>query len=353
MPREKIIDTAEQEDEELTEPLRYSITSYGADFSIKRLVKRLKKGEITLLGLQGRHVWSQARASRFVKSLLFGLPVPGIFLYREPASERLIVVDGHQRLLSLLSFYRDDFHGGQFALKGVCESLVGLKYATLCGHDRRTLNTSIIHATIFQELDSRGHKSSVFEVFERLNTTTSPLSKQEIRECIYRGSFNDLLNELNRDNAWRLIYGPVCKCARDKELILRFFALKHCENRYSRPLKYFLNRFMEENASASAEWIEKRRVEFQNVTEFAATWLPREAFRRGTAELNFAITDAILVGLSRRLDDGHISTKSTLSSIAIGLRDSQDFLSVTDRSTTDLSSVRRRIDQATKAFKVD
>ena len=353
MRREEVIDAAEQEDEELAEPLRYSITSYGADFSIKRLVKRLKKGEITLLGLQRRCVWSRAQASRFVESLLFGLPVPGIFLYRELASQRLIVVDGHQRLLSLLSFYKDEFRGREFSLKGVSESLVGLKYATLCERDRRTLNTSLIHATIFQELDSGGDKGSVFEVFERLNTTTFPLSKQEIRGCIYRGLFNKLLNELNRDNAWRMIYGPVSERARDKELILRFFALKHCENRYSRPLKHFLNRYMEENASASAEWIEKRRVEFQNVTEVAAKWLPREVFRRGDAELNFAVSDAILVGLSRRLDDGPISTMGTLSSIAIELRDSGEFISVTGRSSTDVSSVRGRIDQATRAFKMD
>lgn len=353
MLEEEIIDRSEEEDADITVPLRYSITSYGADFPIDALVDRLRNGDISMPGFQRRFVWNQAQASRFVESLLLGLPVPGIFLFREPASERLIVVDGHQRLQSLRSFYEGKFRARNFALKGVNESLIGLKYATLEEGDRRALNNSILHATIFQQLYPTGDKGSIFEVFERLNTTGLPLSPQEIRECIYRGSFNELLNELNEGSAWRKIYGPISDRAKDKELILRFFALKHCANCYSRPLKRFLNRYMEENSCANSRWIEERRNEFNSVTQVATKWLPREAFSRGTRKLNAAITDAMLVGLSQRLDSGLIATESSLNSIAIALRDSKEFLDVTDRATTGVSSVRGRIEQATKAFEVD
>lgn len=350
---QEVIDNSEEEDADLSVPLRYSITTYGADFPIDALVGRLQNGEVRLAGFQRRFVWNQAQASRFIESLLLGLPVPGIFLFREPASERLIVVDGHQRLQSLRSFYEDRFRERNFALKGVNESFVGLRYATLEEVDRRALNNSLLHATIFQQLHPTGDKGSIFEVFERLNTTAVPLSPQEIRECIYRGSLNELLNELNHASAWREIYGPVSDRAKDKELILRFFALKHCEDCYARPLKRFLNRYMEENSCADSNWIEERKVEFNDVTELAAHWLPHEAFRRGTTKLNAAITDAMLVGLSRRLDHGPISSKHSLKSVAIELRDSKEFLDVTDRTTTDVSSVKGRIDQATKAFEVD
>lgn len=334
-------------------PLRSVITSYGADLSVDSLVDKLKNGDIKLPRFQRRFVWSQAQASRFIESLLLGLPVPGIFLYREPVSGRLIVVDGHQRLQSLRNFYEDRFRGRNFSLKGVSEPLTGLSYATLWGHGRWTLDNSIVHATIFQKVDPTVDNSSVFEVFERLNGAGTPLLPQEIRECIYRGSFNRLLRQLNQGSAWRKIYGPVSDRARDKELILRFFALKHREDHYSRPLKHFLNEYLEENARASSEWIEQRRVEFMTVTECAATWLPREAFRRGSIKLNAAITDAILVGLSHRLDLGPIVNRASLGTIATKLRDNENFLYVTDRSTTDASSVRARIDQAKKAFDVD
>lgn len=353
MLEEEIVDKSEEEDADFTVPLRYSITSYGADFPIDALVKRLKNRDITYPGFQRRFVWNQAQASRFVESLLLGLPVPGIFLFRELASERLTVVDGHQRLESLRSFYEDSFRKRDFSLKGVTESLNGRKYATLDGGDRRALDNSLLHATIFQQIHPTGDKGSIFEVFERLNTTGVPLSAQEIRECIYRGSFNELLHVLNQDSAWREIYGPVSDRAKDKEFILRFFALKHCVNCYTRPLKRFLNKYMDENSHADSEWIEARRVEFTNVTKFATKWVPREAFSRSTIRLNAAITDAMLVGLSRRLDSGPIATESSLKSVAIELRDSKDFLNLTDRATTDVSSVKGRIEQATKAFEVD
>lgn len=349
MPEDEIIDTSEQEDAEVTVPLRYSITSYGADYPIDGLVERLKRGDISLPGFQRRFVWNQAQASRFIESLLLGLPVPGIFLFREPASQRLTVVDGHQRLQSLQSYYEDSFRNKAFALKGVSASLSGLQYKNLEEHDRRILDNSILHATIFQQLNPPGDKGSIFEVFERLNTTGVPLSQQEIRECIYRGSFNELLNELNGEDSWRGIYGIVSNRAKDKELILRFFALKHRCDSYSRPLKRFLNEFMETYAHADHEWIEQRRTEFNRVTRFAAEWLPREAFRR-TNQLNSAIADAMLVGLSRRLDTGPISGKDSLGSVALALIECDKFREFTDRTTTDVAAVKGRIELATRAF---
>lgn len=349
----ELIDTSEQEDTDCSVSLRFMIGCYGADFSVDSLVERLKTGEINLPGFHRRYVWSQAQASRFIESLLLGLPVPGIFLFREPASERLIVADGHQRLQSLLGFYDNKFREREFSLRGVSKPLAGLKYADLGATNRSSLDNSLLHGTIFHQFDHRIDNSSVFEVFQRLNATGTPLFSQEIRECIYQGSLNDLLGELNQESAWRKIYGPASDRARDKELILRFFALKHHADRYSRPLKHFLNRYLDENSQASSEWIEQRRVEFKNVTAIASAWLPRKAFRRGSMKLNAAITDAILVGLSDRLDRGPIIRKSSLSAIAMKLRNDDRFVDFTDRSTTDASSVQGRIDQAKKAFDVD
>lgn len=345
------LETDETEDTDDSEPLRYSITSYGADYPIDGLVGRLQNGDISLPEFQRGLVWNQTQASRFIESLLLGLPVPGIFLFRQPASRRLIIVDGHQRLRSLQSFYEGDFRGKHFSLKGVCQSLNGLDFSTLSERDRRTLDNSILHATVFQQLHPSGDKGSVFEVFERLNTTGVPLLQQEIRECIYHGPFNELLNELNRELAWREIYQKDNDRARDKELILRFFAFKHCVDSYSKPLKHFLNKYMEANIGASADWIDQRRIEFAKVTEVANTWLPREAFRRGrTSRVNAAITDAILVGLSRRLDNGPITKESSLESIAIELRDSESFRELTDRTTAAVASVKGRIEQSTRVF---
>ena|ERR1700730_12845959 len=89
------------EDESLLEQpgdIQFTITSYGADYTVDTLVKRLKSEAFYVPQFQRRFVWSQRHASRFVESLLMGLPVPGIFLYKEAKTNRHLVVDGQQRL---------------------------------------------------------------------------------------------------------------------------------------------------------------------------------------------------------------------------------------------------------------
>lgn len=90
-------------------PIRYTITSYGADYPVDGLVKRLADESILVPKFQRGYVWSANQASRFVESLLLGLPVPGIFLSKEKESQKLLVIDGQQRLRTLQYFYEGSF----------------------------------------------------------------------------------------------------------------------------------------------------------------------------------------------------------------------------------------------------
>ena len=86
-------------------PFRYAISSYGADYPVDSLAKRMRDGSIYVPKFQCKFVWDVKDASRFVESLLLGLPVPSIFLSEALDTGKLLVVDGQQRLRSLLSFY--------------------------------------------------------------------------------------------------------------------------------------------------------------------------------------------------------------------------------------------------------
>ncbi len=98
-----VLDEA-QDDNEVT-PIKYDITSYGADFDVEGLINRIKRGDVFIPKFQRDYVWNQVEASRFIESLLLGLPVPGIFLAKEKNSNKLLVIDGQQRLLSLQYFF--------------------------------------------------------------------------------------------------------------------------------------------------------------------------------------------------------------------------------------------------------
>lgn len=94
---------ADVEDESAEEPTSessFSITSYGADYTVDGLVKRMKTEAFFVPRFQRGFVWSQRHASRFIESLLMGLPVPGVFLYKDEGNRHL-VVDGQQRLRTL------------------------------------------------------------------------------------------------------------------------------------------------------------------------------------------------------------------------------------------------------------
>jgi len=102
------------------------------------------------------------------------------------------------------------------------------------------------HAIIVRQEDPKDDDSSIFLVFERLNTTSTPLSEQEIRACVYHGPFNDHLRRANENADWRAIYGDINLRQKDIELILRFLALYFDIASYERPMKLFLNELHEE-----------------------------------------------------------------------------------------------------------
>ena len=178
------------------QPLRYAISSYGADYPVDGLVKRIKDGAIYVPKFQREFVWDIKDASRFVESLLLGLPVPSIFLSKEFDTGKLLVVDGQQRLLSLQYFYEGIWKptGAQFRLKGVQADFEGKTYQTLQDENRRQLDDAILHAIVFKQDEPSEDESSVYEVFQRLNTGGKKLTPQEVRSAVHHsGRIRDLL----------------------------------------------------------------------------------------------------------------------------------------------------------------
>jgi len=332
-------------------PVKYSITSYGADYPVDGLVSRVAGGDIIVPKFQRGYVWSLREASRFIESLLLGLPVPSIFLSREPASQKLLVIDGQQRLLTLRYFYEGiwPITRKEFALKGIAGKFEGQTYKSLSTEDRRRLADSIIHAIIIKQDEPSDDESSIYHVFERLNTSGVSLTAQEIRAAIYHGPFSDLLRELNLARPWRAIYGPANKLMRDQELILRFLALHFNASEYSRPMKAFLNSFMGKNRTLQEIPRDRIVSAFLPTIEVVHDTIGNRAFRLARV-LNAAVFDAVMVGIARRLKLGSISDTDALKNRYSELLKNRDFLAVAERATADEESVARRLRLATSAF---
>ncbi len=335
------------EDQTLAIP-RYSITSYGIDYDVAGLVRRLNDDDILIPGFQRDFVWSAALMSRFIESLLLGLPVPGIFLYRMD-DDRYQVIDGQQRIKTLQAFYAGTINEKPFRLVRLdsTSEFEGLTYQKLIGTDRRRLDNSIIHATVIRQDKPDDNGSSKYSIFERLNTNVKPLSSQEIRAAIYQGGFNDLLLKLNKNTAWRALFGKKHSRKRDEELILRFLALYYQQDTYRPPMKRFLNDFMSENRNLGKYSSERICPLFKVTVETILKMIGSNAFIP-TRAINAALSDSLMIGIARRLEHGPITSDVSINYDE--LRNNDEFSNLIADTTSAPERVRRRIQMATHAF---
>lgn len=342
--------------EEISEvlPYGYEITSYGIDFDVNGLVERMRKKDIRIPYYQRAYVWKLGQASRFIESLLLGLPVPGIFLSKEPGTEELLVIDGQQRLKTLLYFYDGKFlpeeQNVTFALESVQDEFMGATYATLPPESKRRLNNAVIHATIIkQDKPSEKSSSSVYYIFERLNTGGTQLVPQEIRSAIFHGEFRDLLNKLNCNREWRAIYGNKSRRIRDEELILRFFAFHHDGDKYSKPMKKFLNDYMRSNRHLQKQSAKELTQLFEKTVSTAYEIYGKESFKY-TRGILASLFDSIMVGISKRLEKGPIADIKKARDKYINLLADTNYMDAVLKSTSDEKNVETRLTEAVRAF---
>ena len=341
------------EDETLLEDsgaTKFSISSYGADYTVDSLVKRMRGEAFNIPDFQRQFVWTSKHASKFIESLLMGLPVPGIFLYKEADTNKHLVIDGQQRLRTLKAFYDGTLREKPFKLQGVREPWLNLTYNELDAADALKLDDSIVHATVFKQDKPDDVLDSIYFVFERINTGGIRLSPQEIRNCVNLGPFIKSVRELNQFPAWRDVFGKQNNRAKDEELVVRFFALYRDGENYTRPMNGFLNKFS--SAMNKVDNVELTRLSkvFEATIGKVYTAIGKQAFRIIRA-LNAAAFDAVMVGLAKRLDDGTTPTDEKVRVAYETLVAKDEFKQACERATADEENVRKRLALATAAFR--
>ena len=188
-----------------------------------------------------------------------------------------------------------------------------------------------------------------FEIYERLNTGSISLNAQELRNSIYRGSFNDLLHELTNSPSFRALMGT--KTARkrmvDEEAILRFFAMREHLRTYRAPLKKFLNDFMSGVRNASAAQIDGYRKTFVRTVDTANALLGDFAFRvlgpngaPSELTINRSLIEAQLLACS--WIDGALPASHAVKHNVAALFQSEAFMDAVQRATGDRSRTLKR-----------
>ena len=339
---------SEEEDSESAPP-NYRILTYPADYTLEVLYQKWKSKEINIPDFQRNFVWKQTQASKLIESFLVGLPVPAVFFYTDRRSQKYLVIDGQQRLKSIFFYFEgryDSEDSGRysiFQLKGLDRQskFHDRTFEDLLDEDKMKLKNAVLRAFIVQQLDPEDD-TSMYHVFERLNTGGTLLANQEIRNCIYHGEFSDFLNELNGLESWRKILGKrnLDKHKKDVELVLRFLAMRDTTS-YRKPMKDFLSKFMRKNKNPQKERLQGSRDLFERTCEAVVANLGERPFHV-RAGLNASVLDAVMTAFSNHLD----SIPKDVGSRYENLVRNKDFEKNTRSGTTDVEVVRERLRQA-------
>ncbi len=288
------------------------LVTHPYDFIIRSLTDQVKDETLLLDDkFQRRRVWDDSRSSRLIESLLLNVPIP-VCYFAEIDNGSYSVVDGKQRLTAI---YR--FLDNQYDLKGlkVRPELIGKRFFQLDVVDQRSIRSRTLRCIV---LLKESHPDIRYDVFERINTGSTKLNTQELRNSIYRGYLNDLILDLSENVEFkRMRLGlamdqqpsatrplEVDKRMQDCELILRFFAFFYNAQHYKGALAPFLDDYLNKGAKFGAETLMQHRNLFEKTITNVYLVFSKHSFRRYLGndawenQINRAIFDVIMLSFA-------------------------------------------------------
>lgn len=329
--------TEEAPEDESYGPLKYEIISYPADTTLRGYHDLWRSEQLVVPDFQRRFVWDVKKASKLIESFLLGLPVPGVFLFKSRSTSSFLIVDGQQRIMSAIQFLVQSFEEKSiFRLRGVESQWEGKRFSDLTDAEQFKLGNSVLRATIIQQLDP-DDETSIYQIFERLNTGGINLNPMEIRRSVNFGPIVGYLDSLNAWPSWREILGQpkADKRFRDVELLLRVLALYRRADEYEKPMKGFLNECMKhlKDDTAVLADLEKR---FKSTADHVRAELGAKPFHlRG--RLNFGLLDSVMATLMRSGDISELPPKFE------SLVDDAEFVTAVTFNTSDATVVATRL----------
>lgn len=362
----------------------YDITAVPNDFNVAVIISYIDSGSIRIPGFQRNFVWDLARASRLIESLLLGLPVPQVFLYQRD-KDPLLLIDGQQRLMTLYYFVKgrfpkrdarakirelfdkegslpvsvlqddDLFSDFRLSLKDPAgepsaqSPFHGKKYATL-GEDQRALDLRTVRNVVIKQVRPTKDHSSMFEIFNRLNSGGVNLSAQELRMSLYDSEFLRRLLKMNRKPIWRRLLQREEHDVRfkDVEILLRSFALLLWLDEYKPSMVKFLNRFAGHcKREFSLERIDQLEHLFDEFLK-ACSKLPNQAFMvNGSSRFNMVLFEVVFAETLRKKLVDNTAAIGILRSDDISAIDSDPmFREALKEGTTKPEKVRARLQSA-------
>lgn len=380
------IEEYEKEEDEI-EIKEYDITSTPNDYNIATLFNLIDNGIIKMPPFQRNYVWDVKRASKLIESIILGLPIPQVFLY-ERGKNNFYVIDGQQRLLTIYFFVKQRFpnkagrdilrdyltgeekinaevlaqdkYFSNFSLKLTSpvptetNKFNNLKYETLGDYKHIFDYLRTIRTVVIKQNEPDDQDSSMYEIFNRLNTGGQNLTQQEIRMSLFYSDFYAMVLKLNKNEKWRQILGQETADVhfKDLEIIVRSFAMLFYHKKYQATMNRFLNKFSKMTNRFEKEDVDYLEQVFLKFIESCSD-LKEKSFCSASGKFSISFFESVFVATcensfkSKQFVDGKITQESLEA-----LKSDVEYINACKESMSSKKNVETRMSRAKEIIKL-
>ena len=319
------------------------IEFYLTEYSVELLSNKMRNGDFVVPKYQREYTWEPERKSRFIESLVIGLPIPFLFFWEMPDG-KLEIVDGSQRLRSIEEFILGDLRLGDLDSLTL---LSGFKFSELPESRRRKINNRSIRGIVLNE---HADEQARFDLFDRINTGSKIANKAEVRRGVLAGPFMNLVTELSETPIFIALARVTATGVKEREreeLVTRFFAYGEGLDGYrDRPSEFLFNYVKKMNTTAGnhPDIIQNYRKKFHSTMEFIGKVFPHGFTKtlKGTVTPR-ARFEAIAIGTKLAIDMKPDLTPENSSDVSPWLN-SPEFQTVTGSDGANaIARLRERI----------
>lgn len=336
MPTEQEILEIESQIREKQKIVDYDVKEYPVEILVNKYTERAEtdENEIFIPAYQRAFVWEDERQSKFIESILLGLPIPYIFT-AENEDGRYEIVDGSQRIRTLENFLTDKLYLSTLEILDKCN---GLKFSDFPISRQRKINNTSLRMIVLSE---HSDEDARFMLFERINSGSVILQAMEKRKGSFTGPFTDYLYQCANDPQFLKLTNfteKTVKRGEPQELLLRFFAYSESLETYRGYVNDFLDNYTKRKNEAFN--IEELEVQFRNMLNYVENNFEhgflKGAHHTSTPRVRF---EAIAVGVNLALSENPNPTTNVSSWL-----DSPEFTAeVTGSSTNTPVRLKSRI----------
>ena len=317
--------------------------------TVHDVLRRIEGGAFKMdPDFQRDFVWDPDKQSKLIESVVMRIPLP-VFYLAEDNQEHLVVVDGLQRLTTFRRFVNNEL---QLRLEDRPE----LDRKTFEDLPSKLKNRVEDCNLILYVIDAKVPERARLDIFDRVNSGV-PLSRQQMRNCLYTGDATTFLKDESRTEAFLEATGHSLRTStmRDREFVNRFCAFQLLDLEKYWDMDEFLADGLRE-MNDRPEILPALSSQFRTTLDNNFFLFGRHAFRKHEpgqdrrSVPNVSLWDVMSTGFSRYPPDVVQENADVAREAFYRLLRNEEFVDAITQGTHSTNQVRRRFAMAGEMF---